>query len=419
MSEHEQNMPKEGGVDHTLDLLNEGYYFILNRKNKFDSRVLETRLLGEKAICLVGKQEAELFYNEDYFTRVEAAPNRVKKTLLGEGGVQGLDGEEHRHRKAMFMNLMTKDSLDEISRLTREEWDHAIEANTQEELNVYDEAKRVLTRVALRWTGVPFKDEDVDQWASELGDMFEKASKVGPKHWKSRRSRSKVEDWIEDLIKDVRDDAIQVEQSRALYVFSNHRDLEGKFLDKHVAAVEIINLLRPIVAIAVFIDFVALSIQQFPEEAKKLKAGSAEDLQNYTQEVRRYFPFFPAAIARVKKNFTWQGYDFKENTLTLLDLYGTNQDPDLWHFPDNFTPKRFKEWQGSPFDFIPQGGGEFDIGHRCAGEWITIEIMKETLDYFINQISYKFPQQDLSYSMNDIPALPKSRVKIKHVEKIK
>lgn len=33
-------------------------------------------------------------------------PGRIQKTLLGEGGVQGLDGAAHQHRKKMFMSLM-------------------------------------------------------------------------------------------------------------------------------------------------------------------------------------------------------------------------------------------------------------------------------------------------------------------------
>ncbi|WP_338015938.1 hypothetical protein [Halalkalibacillus sediminis] len=126
MSEQQKHMPKDQGLDHTLGLLKEGYYFILNRKDKFDSRVFETRLLGEKAICLVGEEEAKLFYDNDKFSRVEAAPNRIKKTLFGEGGVQGLDGEDHHRRKQMFMSMMTQDTLQEIRSLVHQEWNTAI-----------------------------------------------------------------------------------------------------------------------------------------------------------------------------------------------------------------------------------------------------------------------------------------------------
>ncbi len=75
----------------------------------------------------------------------------------------------------------------------------------------------------------------------------------------------------------------------------------------------------------------------------------------FVQEVRRFYPFFPFVAARVKQDFTWNGYQFTEGTLTLLDLYGTNHDQKLWEHPNMFYPERFAQWQGSPFSFIPQG----------------------------------------------------------------
>ncbi|WP_368504983.1 cytochrome P450 [Alkalihalophilus sp. As8PL] len=419
MTEH-QSMPKEGGLDHSLKLLKEGYQFILNRRHTFQSNVFETKLLAEKAICLTGKEAAKVFYDNDKFTRVGAAPKRVQKTLFGEGGVQGLDGEEHHHRKQMFMSLMTKDSLQEVIELTENEWSEAtakweLEAD---KIVLYDEAKKILTQVACKWTGVPVKEGELDQLAEELGEMFETAAALGPSHWKGRRARSKIEDWMEELVQKVRDEEVNPPKDKALYTFSFHRDLEGNLLPKEVAAVELINLLRPIVAISVYIGFTALAVHQYPEEVEKLKSNDDDHLQRFVQEVRRFYPFFPFTAARVREDFTWEGYEFKEGTMTLLDLYGTNHHPEDWENPDRFDPDRFKTWDGSPFDFIPQGGGEFDIGHRCAGEWITIDIMKVSLSHLVNQMTYDMPEQDLAFSMTDIPSLPESKIVMEHIKRM-
>ena len=110
----------------------------------------------------------------------------------------------------------------------------------------------------------------------------------------------------------------------------------------------------------------------------------------FVQEVRRFYPFFPSVIALVKKDFTWKGFIFEEGTLTLLDLYGTNHDSKIWDSPEMFNPNRFAEWEESPFSFIPQGGGDYFMGHRCAGEWVTIEVMKVSLDYLANRMDYEF-----------------------------
>src|SRR5690606_8806230 len=104
-------------------------------------------------------------------------------------------------------------------------------------------------------------------------------------------------------------------------------------------------------------------------------AGSADYPQWFVQEVRRFYPFFPAAAAVVKQDFVWQGYTFPEGRRVMLDLYGTNHDPRAWESPETFSPERFSAWPDSPFTLIPQGGGDHFSGHRCAGEWMTIELM--------------------------------------------
>ncbi|WP_010174706.1 cytochrome P450 [Bacillus coahuilensis] len=413
-----KSMPKDKGLDHTLKILSEGYPYILNRRNTLQSNVFETRLLVERVICLTGKEAAELFYSNDKFRRSDAAPPRVKKTLFGEGGVQGLDGDAHHHRKGMFMSMMSKESLQEIVELTDVAWDKfTTKWEKMDSVKLYEESKKLLTLVACHWTGVPVKDRGVKELSQELGDMFESAASVGVAHYKSRRSRSNIEKWLIELVEKVRNEEIQVESHKALYAFSTYRDLEGNLLDSKVVAVELLNLLRPIVAISVYITFTALALHHYPKEGEKLKEGDSS-LQLFIQEVRRYYPFFPFTAARVNQDFEWKGYSFKEGTLTLLDLYGTNHHPEEWENPDRFSPSRFADWTGNPFDFIPQGGGEFDIGHRCAGEWITIDILKVSLKHMVHHMTYTVPDQDLDYSYSDIPSLPKSGFMMKNVRHV-
>ncbi len=54
-------MPREKGIDHTLDLMREGYMYILNRRSSFNSDVFESRLLGKKAICMGGRKLQKFF----------------------------------------------------------------------------------------------------------------------------------------------------------------------------------------------------------------------------------------------------------------------------------------------------------------------------------------------------------------------
>lgn len=96
--------------------------------------------------------------------------------------------------------------------------------------------------------------------------------------------------------------------------------------------------------------------------------------------------FFPVVPAVVKKDFHWDGNDFKEGTLVLVDVYGNTHHPDLWKDPNAFNPERFKDLDRSPFHLIPQGGGDYITGHRYAGEWLTMEVMKKCLDILVSKM---------------------------------
>jgi fatty-acid peroxygenase len=239
--------------------------------------------------------------------------------------------------------------------------------------------------------------------------MFEAGGAIGPRHWRGRLGRDQAEKWLESLIMDVRSGKREASEETALHKISLFRELEGSLMDPKIAAVELLNILVPIVQISVYIAFCALALHEYPREKQKLAAGTNEDYRMYVQEVRRYYPFFPVAAAKVRDDFLWKGHDFRKDTLVLLDLYGTNHHPRLWEKPDVFMPKRFKDWEGNPFDFIPQGGGDYEKNHRCPGEWLTINVMKTCLDMLVNQMAYNVPKQDLHFSIRRMPSLPRSR----------
>lgn len=411
-------MPREEGLDHSLSLAREGYLYITNRCHSFHFDMFETRLFGKKAICMRGKEAAELFYDSDKFKRKGAPPKRVVKSFFGKNGVQTLDGQAHKHRKEMFMSMMSPEHLQRLTDITQQQWEKAVKKwENTDEILLYEEVQEVMCRTACEWTGVPLQEDEARSRAKELGALFESAAEVGPAYWLGRNARNNVDKWVEEFIEKVRAGEINPPENTVLYTFAWHHDLEGNLLNTETAAVEVINILRPIVAIAIFINFLALAVYHHPEESKKLETNDEKYAEMFVQEVRRFYPFFPFIAALVKKDFIWNGYSFEEGTLTLLDLYGTNHHPEMWDNPDVFRPERFNDWEGSPFGFIPQGGGDYWMGHRCAGEWVTLQIMKVSLDYLVNRIDYEVPDQDLSFSMVSMPSIPKSKIVIKSIKR--
>ena len=402
--------PKEPGLDHSLDLLTEGYSFIRNRTESFGAPLFETRLMGKPMICMTGKEAVQLFYDENRFQRHGAIPKRIQKSLFGVGGVQTMDGELHAISKELFLSLMTEEKLAELRSLTSAHWRLWAGNQKGREVLLFDETEEILCRVACLWAGVPLKEADVGMRAYEFGAMVDAFGGVGPRYQEGKKARKRAEQWIEQIIEKYRAGAIESEEEKAIQAVATHRDADGRLLDAHSAAVELINVLRPVVAVARFIIFGALALHDFPEYKDKLKEREEEFLEMFAQEVRRFYPFAPMLGAKTRYDFKWNGYRFAKGETVLLDLYGTNHDPALWENPDAFLPERFADRKEDLYDFVPQGGGDPNTGHRCPGEKATVEIMKASFRFLVEELDYEvIDGQDLTVSHVRMPTLPKSR----------
>lgn len=417
---YREQIPIDKGLDNSLKMRLEGYRYISNQRERFGRDMFETRILGgQKAICIAGKEAAQLFYDESRIKRQGAAPKRVRQTLFGEQAIQTMDGKRHKHRKSLFMSLMTEKSLEDIISIFKNEWKNKLAIwENQHNVVLYQEVVEILTKSACIWTGVPITEKEIKQRAKQLESLYDSAASVGPKHWKGRTSRNMLEQWLMVMIKGIRNGKLTVQEDSPFYKIALYRDTDGQLLAERVAAVEVLNILRPIVAISVYITFVALALEENPKEKENARQRDGSYQEMFVQEVRRYYPFFPYATGRVKEDFLWKGHDFKKENLILLDIYGTNHHSDLWEYPYEFKPERFTDRKEDPFDFISQGGGHYETSHRCPGEWLTIEIMKASLELLVNDMEYNVPEQNLEYSMVRIPSLPKSRMILNNVRKI-
>jgi fatty-acid peroxygenase len=190
-------------------------------------------------------------------------------------------------------------------------------------------------------------------------------------------------------------------------VIASHQDPNGRELPADVAGVELINMLRPTVAIARYIVFGALALHQHPQYRDALAEGGDAAL-NFVQEVRRFYPFIPAMGGIALAPFEWRGHQFNEGDWVLLDIYGTNHDPRLWDQPNRFRPERFEGWQGNAYTLIPQGGGDHFTTHRCPGEWITIGLIRTLLGLYVSSMRCEVPRQNMWIDLSSMPAMPAS-----------
>jgi hypothetical protein len=91
-------------MDDTLALLLNGYAWLPARLRQV-GRPLQTHLAGQRAVGISGPEAVRFFYDEGHVRRSTALPEPVQGTLFGKDAVHTLDGDEHRHRKAMFLSL--------------------------------------------------------------------------------------------------------------------------------------------------------------------------------------------------------------------------------------------------------------------------------------------------------------------------
>ncbi|GLZ80253.1 fatty-acid peroxygenase [Actinorhabdospora filicis] len=360
------------------------------------------RLLGRPTLFLRGPEGARLFYDDALLTREGAIPPAVARTLFGRGTVHGLDGAAHRHRKAMFTSLLGEKAAADITEIAATGWRVLLAPGR--EVVLFDAAVAVLGGAVCMWAGVPVEPGRIGDLAS-IVDGF---GSVGPRHLRARLARRRSTGWATRLVERVR--AGRVPAEGALAVIAGHVDEDGEPLPAPVAADELINVLRPTVAVAWFVAFAGLALHRHPEW--RARVGDPEAARAFAHEVRRRFPFAPLLAARSRIEFTWRGHRVRTGGLVVLDLYGSDMDPVAWDSPRRFDPARFLGREPGPFEVLAQGGGDPHTGHKCPGEAFTVTLLADAVTRLAAS-GFEVPPQDLRYRWSEVPTRPRSGVNIR------
>jgi len=411
-------IPHDHLFDSSLAILADPYGFIGKRCDRVGSDLFRTRLLLKENICIRGRDAAEVFYDQDRFYRAGAVVPRAEIVLTGRGGVQGLDHDPHHHRKAMFTSVVGPHTACDVANRCTAEWRRRAKlwAASKGDISFYNETREVIARAVCDWAGVPISEAELPRITWMLSLLYEFPVAVGWRHWRARYYRKVADRWAAQIIEDTRAGKIKPPAGTALDAVANHRDEHGHLLPAKVAGVELQNILRPTIAVSVFVVYAAKMLHEHPECREPLATGGDEYLELFVQEVRRHCPFFPAVAARVRQDFEWRGFHFPKDMRVIFGLHATNHDPKVWDKPEEFRPERFRNWQYDPFTFVPQGGGDRDKGHRCPGDRFSAEITKAAVKFLTEDIKFDVPPQDLSLEMKHMPALPRSRFNIRNVK---
>lgn len=396
--------------------LDEGYLLLSELRKEANAPVVKARLLNKEVIAIYGKEAAKKFYDPRNFKREGAMPKIVLKTLFGENGVQTLDGQAHEHRKTIFMDLMTPKRMEEYHRILDKNLTQKLDRQ-QGQFELFDLAKDVLFRSICEWAGIDLSQltkKEVDQLAEYQISMISSAVTNPATHIKGIDNRKKSEKWAQSLIENARINPVAGKEDVALYAFAKATDDHGELLPVDVAAVELLNVIRPTVALTVWIALMGHALFSRPDIYQRLHAEFDQLQDSFIQEMRRYYPFFPMLPAFAIQDVEVDGYLIPKDSWVVLDLYGTNHDDRMIETPEVFRISRYlgKEKHISydeEYEMIAQGGGEFKTMHRCAGEWITLHTLRVFSDQLVNKYQFSIPEQDWSIPMNQFPTYPKSK----------
>ena len=396
--------------------LDEGYLLLSELRKEANASVVKARLLNKEVIAIYGKEAAKKFYDPRNFKREGAMPKIVLKTLFGENGVQTLDGQAHEHRKTIFMDLMTPKRMEEYHRILDKNLTQKLDRQ-QGQFELFELAKDVLFRSICEWAGIDLSQltkKEVDQLAEYQISMISSAVTNPATHIKGIDNRKKSEKWAQSLIENARINPVAGKEDVALYAFAKATDDHGELLPIDVAAVELLNVIRPTVALTVWIALMGHALFSRPDIYQRLHAEFDQLQDSFIQEMRRYYPFFPMLPAFAIQDVEVDGYLIPKDSWVVLDLYGTNHDDRMIETPEVFRISRYlgKEKHISydeEYEMIAQGGGEFKTMHRCAGEWITLHTLRVFSDQLVNKYQFSIPEQDWSIPMNQFPTYPKSK----------
>lgn len=395
----------------SVAFLVKGYAWLPDAWRRRRGAVVRSRLLGREVAGIRGPEAVRFFYDEAHVVRHPAMPGPVLDTLFGRGAVHTLDGPEHRGRKAMFLNALTDpDAVAWLAELAGVAWDEAVARwPGRQPVVLFDEAARVLTNAVCQWAGVPVSAAELPGLAADLIAMVDGFATPGPRHWRARRARTRREEWLAGFTERVRAGEEKVPDDSPADRVIRHLDVGGGPLEPRVAAVELLNVIRPAAAVAWFAAFAGHALHRWPGVRDRLRDADPAVREAYARafahELRRFYPFVPFLGGQAATDLEWHGAPIRAGTTILLDVYGQHHDPELWPGPYDFAPARFLGREPDPDTLIPQGGADRATGHRCPGEDVTIALIR-TLALRLARLDYRLPRQSLAISLRRVPARP-------------
>jgi len=371
-----------------------------------------TRMLGRPALVVRGEDGVRAFYDTALVRRRGAVPAPVRLTLFGPGAVHGLDDEQHARRKHLFLRMVDISTVARLTEEVVERLDEAVEGWTSRgTVRLFDELVDIYGSAVLAWSGTGTVGQEASVVSRDLATIVDGFGVSGAAYPRAIAARLRAERWALTVMRDLRAGRRTAPQGSAAGILAA---VPRRELPQLAAATELLNVVRPTVAVAYFGAYAAHALDRRPDWRAPLAAGSRAHLRAFELEIRRWYPFVPLLTGRLRQAYQWAGQEFPPRAWIVLDVLGTNRDPRLWERPDEFLPERFLHREPTEHDYVPQGGGHPGSGHRCPGEPLAAAIVRATVER-LARLHFELAPGAREVPLRRIPSLPSDGVALLHV----
>ena len=422
---------------HDLEIIRSGYLAMATLRRKAglpsgSTSPFRFKALGEKTTLVRGTDGMSAFYDSQRISRSGAMPPFVQRPLFGDGAVHTLDDSQHHVRKQQMADVAYIEThVDRFAGILESELNEMLDrwrSGGEDEATVHAGTAVTYGRAAFRCAGIELAAEEADRRSLQMTQLLYGFGRFGPGHVRARINKIRLDRWAKMLIEQVRSGEVHPEGGTALAEMAALRDEKGQLVDAHTAGVELQSLTRPTVAVA---RFAAIALVEHPDWAARIRKAVERDDGHFprpreavafAQVVRRTYPFVPALPGLARKKSSFDGCPVERGERVVLDILGTNTDPNEWDRPAEFDPARFYdrddlatlEDHEKIAAFIPQGGGHVRTGHRCPGEKIAVTALTGAVSALCRPgVQISSEPEDLVFDWHKVLTRPRTGVRVR------
>ncbi|CAK9179870.1 unnamed protein product [Ilex paraguariensis] len=115
-------------------------------------------------------------------------------------------------------------------------------------------------------------------------------------------------------------------------------------------------------------------------------------IEAIVKETMRIHPVAPLLVPRLaREDCHVAGYDIRQGTRILVNVWTIGRDPELWDEPNEFCPERFIgkdiDVKGQDFELLPFGSGR----RMCPGYSLGLKVIQSSLANLLHGFKWKLP----------------------------